>query len=335
MGKNKTNDPFFNLADALVEDIIAASDEDLLSESAQDLKDPFALSNKFDEIIARGAAPKSPVGGSGSDFNSRAQRGELVIDLKRYSESGSSRQKLYDGPIFDAMEMSPLDRKYEIASLDHSSKVTPINRTIQRAKPQATSQWFKIAAALVVGVGLGFAGDLSLRKDGGQDWRQAAANYQALYVTETLALTTAVADEERQKRLWQSEGVPASRGINPEAGRNASLDKQRSSIAAVSAKLGLPITPEALQAPGLELKRAQLLQFDGRPLAQFAYLDAEGAPIAFWATHTGSADSPAKTGSYDKLAAVSWNKGGYGFMVIGAAPIAEIERAASSLAAQI
>lgn len=335
MGKNTTSDPFFNLADALVEDIIAASDEELLSESAQDLKDPFALSTKFDEIVGRAA--KSPAGGSGSGSASRAQKDGLVIDLKRYSESGSSGQKLSDGPILDAMEMSPLDRKYEIASFDRSSKVTPINRNVQPAKPHSASQWFKIAAALVLGVGLGFAGDLSLRKDGGQarDWRQAAANYQALYVTETLAFTGAVADEERQKRLWQSEGVPASRGINPETGRNANLDKQRSSIAAISAKLGLPITPEVLQAPGLDFKRAQLLQFDGRPLAQFAYLDADGAPISFWATRTGDADSPAKTGRYDKLAAVSWNKGGYGFIVIGAAPIAEIERAASALSTQI
>ena len=225
------------------------------------------------------------------------------------------------------------------------SNVPPRSRrsigTSSTRNPSATSQWFKIAAALVLGVGLGFAGDLSLRKDGGgdcgsQDWRQAVANYQALYVTETLALTTAVADEERQKRLWQSERVPATQGLQiRKQAETPDLDKLRGSVAAVSAKLGLPITPEALQAPGLDFKRAQLLQFDGRPLAQFAYLDAQGAPITFSATRTGDADSPAKTGRYDKLAAVSWNKGGYGFMVIGAAPTAEIERAASSLATQI
>ena len=66
MGKKTTNDPFFNLTDALVEDIIAASDEELLSESAQDLKDPFALSKKFDEIVGRGACSKSPNGGGRS-----------------------------------------------------------------------------------------------------------------------------------------------------------------------------------------------------------------------------------------------------------------------------
>ncbi len=306
--------------------------------SAQDLKDPFALSKKFDEIAGRGAATKGPMPRSGPF--PRAQRDESVIDLKRYSESPSSGQKLFDGPKFDAMEMTPPDRKYEIASVERPSTVTPINRNVQHAKPNATSQWFKMAAALVLGVGLGFAGDLSLRKDGGggggQDWRQAVANYQALYVTETLVLTSAVADEDRQKRLWQSERAPATRGFKiQEAGGNADLDKLRGSVAAVSAKLGLPITPEALQAPGLDFKRAQLLQFDGRPLAQFAYLDAQGTPITFSATRTGDADSPAKTGRYDKLAAVSWNKGGYGFMVIGAAPPAEIERAASSLATQI
>jgi anti-sigma factor RsiW len=83
------------------------------------------------------------------------------------------------------------------------------------------------------------------------------------------------------------------------------------------------------------LKRAQLLQFEGRPLGQFSYLDASGAPVAFCISRTLEQDSRAETGRFRGLAAVFWSKGGYGFVLIGAAPIETLQRAAAALAAKI
>jgi len=58
--KKTTSDPFFNLADALAEDILATEEQELLREAAQDHSDPFALSKKFDEIVGRVSGPQEP-----------------------------------------------------------------------------------------------------------------------------------------------------------------------------------------------------------------------------------------------------------------------------------
>jgi hypothetical protein len=51
MSSRSTRDPYLNLADALAEDIIRASDEELLAEAAEDYGDRFALSARFDRIL--------------------------------------------------------------------------------------------------------------------------------------------------------------------------------------------------------------------------------------------------------------------------------------------
>jgi hypothetical protein len=93
---------------------------------------------------------------------------------------------------------------------------------------------------------------------------------------------------------------------------------QRGEVAAVATKLGLSITVDALPISGLAFKRAQLLEFDKRPLAQFAYLDPAGVPVAFCATRTSEADSPIRAGFFRGLAAAFWSMNDYGFIVIGA-----------------
>jgi hypothetical protein len=77
------------------------------------------------------------------------------------------------------------------------------------------------------------------------------------------------------------------------------------------------------------LKRAQLLEFNKRPLGQFAYLDPAGVPVALCATRTGDADTPIQTGMFRGLAAAFWNKNGYGFIIIGATQADTLRRAAA------
>jgi anti-sigma factor RsiW len=169
--------------------------------------------------------------------------------------------------------------------------------------------WLKLAAAMIVGIGLGFAVGAGDIFDGfthrAKNWRVAVADYQVLYSTATLASV--------------AHDVPTLRG----------------EIAAVAAKLGLPINFERLQVKELDFKRAQLLQFKDEPLAQFAYLDAMGKPVAFCATRTGEADSNIQTGIFDGLAAAFWSKHGYGFIVIGGNNLQTVERVATELASRI
>jgi anti-sigma factor RsiW len=207
-----------------------------------------------------------------------------------------------------------IDKDAIKAAFDTIAKTAPVQDMQQRLDEGwepfkqgglSSSRWSRIAAAFVLGIGLGYTGSVGVYKSRDQTWHEAVAGYQVLYVTGTLA------------------SLPAD------------MESQRNDIAAVSAKLGLSITLEALRVPGLGFKRAQLLQFKGRPLAQFAYLDTDDVPVAFCATYTGDADSPVKTGRFHDLPAAFWSRGGYGFIVIGAARIEELQRTASVLAKQI
>lgn len=156
-------------------------------------------------------------------------------------------------------------------------------------------RWLQVAAAVLVGVGLGYGGARLGVSDAPADWHATVAEYQSLYTTDTL------------KPL----------------GGDAGLVRQE--VAAAAAALGRGLTIPALQVGGLELKRAQVLAFRGRPLVQFAYLDAAGTPIAFCATRSDQPDAMVQATVLDGLATAFWNKGGFGYMVIGGRRTAAVE----------
>jgi anti-sigma factor RsiW len=235
-----------------------------------------------------------------------------VLDPARRREIGIALES--DESLQHRLAALFIDKDAIKAAFDAVARTAPVQHMQQRLddgwEPSqqgglSSWRWSRIAAVFALGIGLGYAGGAGVYKSRDQNWHEAVANYQVLYVTGTLA------------------SLPAD------------MESQRNDIAAVSAKLGLSITPEALRVPGLGFKRAQLLQFQGRPLAQFAYLDADDVPVAFCATRTGDADSPVKTGRFHGLPAAFWSRGGYGFMVIGAARVEELEHAAGVLAKQI
>ncbi|WP_050604279.1 hypothetical protein [Ruegeria sp. 6PALISEP08] len=124
-------------------------------------------------------------------------------------------------------------------------------------------------------------------------WAQQAAIYQSLYVPETIA------------PLDDSE---------------ASLDKQ---FEMAEAELGRSLNRETLEAlPGLELKRAQVLSFKGKPLIQIVFADEQGRPFAFCVIRQGPDAPPAeiKQAVLSGLATATWAQDGYGYMLLGSSP---------------
>jgi anti-sigma factor RsiW len=206
-----------------------------------------------------------------------------------------------------------IDKDALCAAFDAVAAAAPIARLrAQLDRPFApprrqrgSARWAAIAAALVTAAGLGYGVGSGHFVGAASNWHVAIADYQSLYTPETLA---------------------------PIASDPA---KQRRDVADIARKLGLPITFEALQVPGLDFKRVQLLAFEGRPLAQFAYLDAAGIPVAFCATRSGELDSPIRTGRFHGLDAAFWSRNGYGFIVIGATDAETLQKAAALLARQI
>ena len=121
-------------------------------------------------------------------------------------------------------------------------------------------------------------------------WREAAARYVALFSKETLA------------------GMPADR------------ETRQLNLRRVAAALGLNLSDEKIANTALSFQGTQLLQLEGKPLAQISYLYGDNAPVALCIIKTASpAQAPAEEKRHG-LNVVHWVAGGYGFMVIGDVP---------------
>ncbi|MFI5012791.1 MAG: anti-sigma factor [Hyphomicrobiales bacterium] len=141
--------------------------------------------------------------------------------------------------------------------------------------------------------------------DGEDDWRQAAALYLSLYTSETLAsIPDDVAPRERE-------------------------------LATVGAKLGIALPLPLVSLPGLALKRAQLLQYDGKPLGQIAYLDPRNGALALCIFGDDRADAAPMTERRVGLNIVHWSSHGHAFMLIGRAEMSQLQSLAGHLSREL
>ena len=90
------------------------------------------------------------------------------------------------------------------------------------------------------------------------NWRGLVADYMALYVPQTL------------------DHLPSDEAT------------QRAQLRTIDARLGLNLSPAQLSLPRTELKRAQILEYDGVPIAQITYLDPVHGPMALCITRSNS-----------------------------------------------
>jgi anti-sigma factor RsiW len=169
----------------------------------------------------------------------------------------------------------------------------------KRSGPGSASLWqFAAAAAVLALVFVGglFAGGLFgttqqpvVVADQKPGWREAAARYVVLFSKETLA------------------GMPAE----PEA-RQQNLQR-------VETALGLELSGK-IANPALSFQGTQLLQLEGKPLAQISYLYGDSAPVALCIIKTVNPAQPPDEEKRHGMNVVHWVAGGYGFMVIGKVP---------------
>ena len=146
-----------------------------------------------------------------------------------------------------------------------------------------------IAAAACVALVVGFVAGRETVPEPKMGWVEAVANYQVLYTEDTLAA------------LKYDNGLV-----------EGAADIQR-----VSAALGLTIDPADLAVNGLTYKRAQILAYEDKPLGQFVYQTEAGIPVAICIVKSGKPDSSIRVKNPQGMTAAIWNKGGYGFIVIG------------------
>ncbi len=182
------------------------------------------------------------------------------------------------------------------------------------ANDHASRSWWRpamaacIAVTLMVGFAAGY-GTNEVRKPQitaavqteAEIWRQAVADYQALYTRETLSTA-------------QTDPTAQSAGL-----------------LRVSEALGLALPDAVSQVPGLDYKRAQILKFGEQPLAQLAYLYKDDIPIAFCIVRLDDPDQAAKNEVRSGLNIVHWAKDGFSLMVVGDLPVDELDNFAREI----
>jgi anti-sigma factor RsiW len=182
------------------------------------------------------------------------------------------------------------------------SKV-PASRVSRRGLLTAIAASFVAAIAFdraVIGIGHRLA-----KPDEDSEWRAAVAEYLSLYTEDTLSAP---------------------------AGDHA---QQVAQLNGVGAKLGLPLAPESVAMPGVEFKRAQILNYDSKPLAQIAYLDPESGPMALCIVQSAKGAAAPDMENRRGMNVVYWSSPTHAFMLIGHAPIDRIQQLAADIRARL
>ncbi|MDU0308441.1 anti-sigma factor [Rhizobium sp. 25PS6] len=161
-----------------------------------------------------------------------------------------------------------------------------------------------LAASLVAGIAIDRAvigiGARFSAKDENSEWRAVVADYVSLYTPESLA-----------------GPVPAR-------------EDQAAQLAGLDEKLGLSLSPEAISLPGIDFKRALLLQYDGKALAQIAYLDPETGPMALCIVKSDAGPKAPDLESRKGMNVVYWSNATHAFMLIGRIPVDRVQELAEN-----
>ncbi|WP_207265619.1 anti-sigma factor [Pseudomonas sp. GW101-3H06] len=205
------------------------------------------------------------------------------------------------------LNRSSLPFKAAYDELGHQAPVDRLQAMLDTlpspARPALNRRWFLAAAAGLVVSGV-LADRLFLGWQASQEnssWRQLVADYMVLYVPQTL------------------EHLP-----NDEAA-------QRLQLRTIDKRLGLHLAPTQLTLPRAEFKRAQILEYDGVPIAQINFLDPIHGPMALCITRSNSGSRDFAQERRHEMNIVYWADKEHAWMLIGRNPMAELEGMAKAL----
>lgn len=171
-----------------------------------------------------------------------------------------------------------------------------------------------LAAMLVAGISIGYfagpiAGPESVEEEElagtPEEWREAVARYLTLYTADTLA------------------GLPDDTALR---------DRQ---LAVLTSHLGIPLSASTVAVPDLTFKRAQIFDYEGKPLGQIAYADARGEPVALCILKQKLPDEGLTTEDRHGINIVYWSKAGRGYLLAGRLPREQLETMAADVARRL
>lgn len=226
--------------------------------------------------------------------------GEASEALTREIESALAQDPSLSAEVnsLRAAQASYVSAQEDLLSLSPAMPELPRR---ERGMPAMLPAFVGLAAGLVIAATVSW----SLLSKPEPGWREVVANYQSLYVTETLS------------------GVAEPQSIS------------KAKLTELSEVLGLDLT-NLPEVDGLAYRRAQQLGYKGAPLAQLTFLTANGGPVALCILRTGGADSSEiEADTLEGMAAYSWVDDGFGVLLIGPLGDSTLSEAAQTFRAAL
>ncbi|MEP3197428.1 MAG: hypothetical protein ABJO57_06125 [Lentilitoribacter sp.] len=167
--------------------------------------------------------------------------------------------------------------------------------------------FLKIAAVALIALGVGFFASSIIKQDKLDGWQEYVAAYQALYATDTLAHVN------NDDLMIENE------------------------LKRVSEKIDAEITIADLEIDeGLTYKRGQLLEYQGRPLVQLAFLSSDGKPIALCIMKSQTSSiTELNMREIERMQSAYWSDGNLDYFLIGPVSESKIEGFATAFSQRL
>ncbi|TXI12405.1 MAG: anti-sigma factor [Rhizobium sp.] len=211
-----------------------------------------------------------------------------------------------------AAAFEPLLAEAPAAKLDAMLAAIPSTKEADKARVAGIGRrglLAAVAASFVAAIAIDRAvlgiGHRMSKPDEDSEWRAVVAEYLSLYTADTLSAP---------------------------AGDHA---QQVAQLNGVGARLGLTLTPEAIAMPDVAFKRAQILNYDSKPLAQIAYLDPKSGPMALCIVQSSRGAAAPDMENRRGMNVVYWSSATHAFMLIGHAPIDRMQQLAADVRARL
>lgn len=226
--------------------------------------------------------------------------GELSDEERRNVEAAIAADPALAARL-EALDIPVADIK---TAFDALLKTAPA--PVHGSAPRSRVSWSTraaVAAVFAIGVLVGVWSPW-LTRQADTDWKMAVANYQVLYVPETLA------------------------------GKEPAPDQATEKLSQLSEKLGRDLE-SAITVEGLSYRRAQMLGLGSEPLVQIAYLSDGNEPFAICITPVDEPSYGPEAEMLAGLASAHWVDDGFGFLVIGGGDLNQVNSIASDLKGRI
>lgn len=100
-------------------------------------------------------------------------------------------------------------------------------------------------------------------------------------------------------------------------------------------KLGLALNPFAMNLGDLQMRRTQLLEYDGKPLGQILYLDPINGPVALCIIAASSGAKPMQRERRSGLNLIYWSSETHSFVMAARNPMEDLKARADEIRDQL